>query len=229
MQPNLNTVYQTAGYAGSSHRVLRNTYALLALSLIPTIIGAAIGVNLSFMFLLSSPILGPILLIAALYGLMFAVQANRYSGVGVVLMLALTFIMGVLLGPLLQVALRLANGPQLVIVAGGATSIVFFVMAGIATTTKKDLTGLGKFLTAGAVVLLIAMLANIFLHLPALQLTICAGFALFSSLMIMWEVKNVVDGGETSYISAALSIYISLYNLFTSLLQLLIAISGDRR
>lgn len=229
MHPNLNTAYQTTTVAGSSNRVLRNTYALLALSLIPTVIGAVVGTNLSFAFMRASPIMASLGMLAVIYGLFFAIHANRNSGVGVALMLLLTFVMGVLLGPLLQVALRLANGAQLVMVAGGATAAVFFVMAGIATTTKRNLTGLGNFLTVGAVVLMIAVLANIFMQLPALQLTIAAAFALFSSLMILWEVKNIVDGGETSYVSATLSLYVSIYNLFSSLLQLLMAFGGDDR
>lgn len=229
MHPNLNTAYQTTSVIGMSNRVLRNTYALLAVSLIPTIIGAVIGTNMSFAFMRASPIMASLGMLAVIYGLFFAIEANKNSGAGVALMLALTFVMGVLLGPLLQVALRLSNGPQLVILAGGATAAVFFVMAGIGATTKKDLSGVAKFLTAGAVVLMIAVIANIFLRLPALQLTLAAGFALFSSLMIMWEVKNVVDGGETSYVSATLTIYISIYNLFTSLLQLLMAFAGGDR
>ncbi|MGL6071536.1 Bax inhibitor-1 family protein, partial [Craterilacuibacter sp.] len=96
------------------------------------------------------------------------------------------------------------------------------------TTTKRDISGLGRFLTVGAVVLMVAMVANIFLRIPAMQLTISAAFALFSSLMILWQVKSIVDGGETNYISAALTIYISVYNLFTSLLHLLMAFGGQR-
>ncbi|TCW30727.1 Bax inhibitor-1/YccA family protein [Gulbenkiania mobilis] len=229
MQPTFQTQYQTTSVGSVRQKVLRNTYMLLAISLIPTVIGAAVGANMSFAFMMGSPIVSTLLMLAVIYGLFFAVEKNRDSGVGVALLLLLTFVMGVLLGPLLQVALSLANGPQLIMTAGGATAAVFFVMAAIGTTTKRDLSGLGKFLTVGAVVLMIAVVANIFLRLPALQLTIAAAFALFSSLMIMWEVKNVVDGGETNYISATLSIFISVYNLFSSLLQLLIAFSGNSR
>ncbi|CUA82704.1 Integral membrane protein, interacts with FtsH [Gulbenkiania indica] len=229
MQPTFQTQYQTTSVGSVRQKVLRNTYMLLAISLIPTVIGAAVGANMSFAFMMGSPIVSTLLMLAVIYGLFFAVEKNRDSGVGVALLLLLTFVMGVLLGPLLQVALSLANGPQLIMTAGGATAAVFFVMAAIGTTTKRDLSGLGKFLTVGAVVLMIAVVANIFLRLPALQLTIAAAFALFSSLMIMWEVKNVVDGGETNYISATLSIFISVYNLFSSLLQLLIAFSGSSR
>jgi len=199
------------------------------LSLIPTVIGALIGTNMSFMFMRTNPIMGLLVMMAAVYGLMFAVQRNRYSALGVYLMLAFTFVMGLLLGPLLQMALRFSNGGSLIMVAGGGTALVFMVMAGIATTTKRDLSGLGSFLTVGIVVLMVAMIANLFMQIPMFQLVIAAAFALFSSLMILWQVKVVVDGGETSFIAAALSIYISIYNLFTSLLQLLMAFSGDRR
>ena len=228
MHPNLQSGYQTLTLDGSRHKVLRNTYALLALSMIPTVMGALIGTNMSFAFLAGSPIVGMLAIMAVFYGLTFAIQANRNNGFGVVLMLGFTFLMGVLLGPLLQFALRFANGGQLILVAGGATAVVFFVMAAIATTTKRDLSGMGNFLTVGAIVLMVAIVANMFLQLPGMTLAIAAAIALFSSLMILWEVKNVVDGGETSYISAALGIYISIYNLFTSLLRLLLAFSGER-
>ncbi|NDV13080.1 Bax inhibitor-1/YccA family protein [Crenobacter caeni] len=228
MQPNLHTAYTSTTQVGSSHKVLRNTYALLALSMIPTIFGAVIGTNMSFAFMAGSPIMSSLLMLAVLYGLMFAIEKNRNSSMGVVLMMVFTLFMGLLLGPLLQVALSLKNGAQLVMMAGGATSVVFFAMAGIATTTKRDLSGLGRFLTVGAIVLMVAVVANIFLQLPALQLTLAAAFALFSSLMILWQVKMIVDGGETNYISAALTIYIGIYNLFTSLLQLFMAFGGDR-
>ncbi|BEV70849.1 Bax inhibitor-1 family protein [Paludibacterium sp. THUN1379] len=215
--------------ADSRQKVLRNTYALLGLSMIPCVIGALIGTNMSFMFLRTSPIMGMILMLVAIYGLMFAIEKNRYSPVGAYLMFAFTFMMGLLLGPLLQVALHLKNGGSLVMIAGGATSLIFLVMASIGATTKRDLSGLGSFLTAGAIVLMICMIANIFLQLPVFSLVIAGGFALFSSLMIMFQVKQVVDGGETSYISAALTIFVMIYNLFTSLLQILIALSGNNR
>lgn len=228
MQPNLQTAYGTS-LSDTRHKVLRNTYALLGLSMIPTVIGAMIGTNMSFMFLLRSPILGTLLMLGAVYGLMFAIERNRYSPVGAYLMFAFTFMMGLLLGPLLQVALRLPNGGSLVMVAGGATSLIFLAMAAIGSTTKRDLSGLGNFLGAGAIVLMVAVVANIFLQMPVLQLVLASAFALFSSLLIMYQVKQIVDGGETSYISAALTIYVAIYNLFTSLLQLLMAFSGSNR
>lgn len=228
MQPNLHTAYQSTTLSGSQHKVLRNTYALLGLSMIPTVIGAAVGANMSFAFMAGSPIMSMIGILAVFYGLTFAIEANRNNALGVPLMLLFTLLMGVLLGPLLQTAFKLANGSQLIMVAGGATTLVFAVMAGIATTTKRDLSGMGKFLMVGAIVLMVAVVANIFLQLPLMSLVISAAFALFSSLMILWQVKTIVDGGETSYISAALGIYISIYNLFTSLLHLLMAFAGDR-
>ena len=228
MQPNLQTAYGTS-LSDTRHKVLRNTYALLGLSMTPTVIGAMIGTNMSFMFLLRSPILGTLLMLGAVYGLMFAIERNRYSPVGAYLMFAFTFMMGLLLGPLLQVALRLPNGGSLVMVAGGATSLIFLAMAAIGSTTKRDLSGLGNFLGAGAIVLMVAVVANIFLQMPVLQLVLASAFALFSSLLIMYQVKQIVDGGETSYISAALTIYVAIYNLFTSLLQLLMAFSGSNR
>jgi len=228
MQPNLQTAYGTT-QAGFRNQVLRNTFALLGLSLIPTVIGALIGTNLSFAMMAKSPMMSAILMLVVMYGLMFAIQANRYSTVGVYLMFAFTFVMGILLGPLLQFALRVPNGASLIMVAGGATSLIFLVMAFIGATTKRSLSGMGSFLTAGAIVLMVAVVAQIFLQMPALQLVLCVGFALLSSLLIMWQVKMVVDGGETSYVAAALTVYLALYNLFSSLLQLLLAFSGSNR
>lgn len=228
MQSNLHSAYQNTSISSLRHKVLRNTYALLGLSMVPTVIGAMIGANMNFAFMAGSPIMAMIGIMAVFYGLTFAIEANRNNALGVPLMLAFTLLMGVLLGPLLQMALRLSNGAQLIMFAGGATALVFTVMAGVATTTKRDLSGLGKFLMVGAIVLMAAVVANIFLQLPVMSLVISAAFVLFSSLMILWQVKTVVDGGETSYISAALGIYISIYNLFTSLLHLLMAFGGNR-
>ena len=228
MQPNFQTSYGTGSVAGSRNKVLRNTYGLLGLSMIPTVIGALIGTNMSFAFLAGSPILGMLMIMAVFYGLVFAIEKNRNNSLGVFLMLGFTLMMGLLLGPMLQFALRFSNGGQLIMVAGAATALVFMVMAGIASTTKRDLSGMGNFLTVGAIVLMVAVVANMFLQMPGMQLAIAAAFALFSSLMILWQVKVVIDGGETSYVSAALSIYISIYNLFTSLLQLLLAFGGER-
>ena len=211
------------------NKVLRNTYLLLGLSLIPTIVGALIGVNLNFSFMRASPIMFSIGFLAVFYGLVYAIEKNRESSTGVFLLLGFTFLMGLLLGPILQVALGMRNGGQLVSMAAGGTSLVFVAMAAIATTTKRDLSGLGRFLTVGAIVLMVAVVANIFFQVPAVSLTISAMFVLFSSLVILWQIHALVNGGETNYVSATLTLYIQIYNLFTSLLHLLMAFSGNSR
>jgi FtsH-binding integral membrane protein len=210
-------------------KVMRQTYMLLALSLLPTAIGALVGVNMSFMFLLKSPILGSIVLMGAMYFLMFMVEKNKHNFNGVIWMLLFTFVMGILLGPLLQLTLRIPNGVNLILISALLTSIVFFVMSGIAYSVKTELTFVNNFLTVGAIVLFIAIIANIFLRLPILHLVICGAFVIFSSLMILWQVNQVIKGGERNYISATLSLYVSIYNLFTSLLQILLAFSGNDR
>ncbi|MDE2344727.1 MAG: Bax inhibitor-1 family protein, partial [Betaproteobacteria bacterium] len=195
MQREFNTYTQTGTLDSVQHRVLRNTYWLLGLSLIPTVIGALVGINMSFAFMAASPILSSLLFLGAIYGLFFAIEANKYSTIGVYLLLALTFVMGVMLGPLLQFTLAFRNGGQLITLAAGGTAAVFFTLAGIASTTKRDFSGMANFLTVGAIVLMIAVVANIFLRLPMLQLVLCGGFMLFSSLMILFNVNQIVRGG----------------------------------
>ena len=235
MQPELIPNQNSFGAAVGSEqlvvqqqRVLRNTYLLLALSLIPTGIGALVGINLNFGFMRASPIVSSLVLMAAIYGMFFAIEKNRDSGLGVALLLALTFGLGVLLGPLLQVALGLSNGGKLVALAAGGTAAVFFAMAGIATVTRKDFGFLTNFLAVGGIIIMLAVVANIFFASPVIHLTICGAFVLFSSAMILWQVSQIVQGGETNYVSATLTLYMSVYNLFTSLLQLLMAFTGNR-
>ena len=230
MQPDLQLAPATgtSGIAATQNRVLRNTYALLGVSMIPTVIGAIVGTNLSFAFMRASPIISVLVLMAIVYGLMFAIEKNKDSSVGVYLLLVFTFFMGVILGPLLQVALSFKNGAQLIAVAAGGTGITFMAMAAFSATTKRDLSGMGRFLFVGAIVLMIAVVANIFLQMPALQLALSAAFILFSSMIIAYTINSVVHGGETNYISATLSIYVSIYNIFSSLLQILMAVTGNR-
>ena len=227
-QNSIQTPVAVSEIALQQQRVLRNTYLLLALSLIPTGIGALIGVNLNFGFMRASPIVSSLVLLAIIYGMFFAIEKNRDSGLGVALLLGLTFFLGIILGPLLQVALGLRNGGQLITLAAGGTAAVFFAMAGIATVTRKNFGFLTNFLTVGAIVVMLAVLANIFIASPVMHLTICAVFVLFSSAMILWQVSQIVHGGETNYVSATLTLYVSIYNLFTSLLQLLMAFTGNR-
>jgi len=226
MQPELRTVPTgapgaTQDFALQQHKVLRNTYMLLALTLIPTIIGAAIGTNVDLGFMRTSPMLSFVAILAVFYGWIYAIQRNKESGLGVALLLGFTLFLGLLLGPLLHRVLGFKNGTELVMMAAGGTAAVFFVMAGIASSTKRDFSGMGSFLTVGAVIIMLGVVASMFMASPILYLVILGAFVLFSSLMILWQVNAIVRGGETNYISATLTLYISIYNLFSSLLQLL--------
>lgn len=232
MQPELQPIQTQTPYAAQDvslrqNRVLRNTYWLLALSLIPTAIGAAIGTNIELGFLRTSPMLSFFAILAIFYGWIFAIEKNRNSAVGVVLLLGFTLFLGLLLGPLFQKVLGFRNGTQLVMLAAGGTAAVFFVMAGIASTTKRDLTGLGNFLAVGGIVIMLAVVANVFFASPVMHLVLVSAFVLFSSLLILYQLNAIVKGGETNYISATLTLYIAIYNLFTSLLQLLGIFGGS--
>jgi modulator of FtsH protease len=208
-------------------RVLRNTYLLLALTMVPTAIGAYIGISTGGI-IFQYPIASFFVMLAAVIGLQFAIAAYRNSGVGVVLLLAMTFVLGWWLGPLLAIALTLKNGPQLIGMAAAGTGAIFFVMAGIATTTKKDFSFMGKFLFVGMIVALLAIVANMFLQIPALALTISAIVVVVFSLYLLHDVSRIVNGGETNYIMATTGCYLSLFNIFANLLQILMALTGER-
>jgi len=228
MQPELRMTSQTTELSQSANKVLRNTYMLLGLSMVPTVIGATIGINLNFSFMAQSPFMGFILMMAVMFGLFWGISKNRDNGLGVALMLGLTFFMGLMLGPILQVALHLRNGAQLVGIAAGGTGVIFFALATIATVTKKDFSFMGKFLFIGLILLIVASLANMFFQIPVMQLTISAIAVLIFSGFILFDVSRVVTGGETNYIMATLAIYLDVYNLFVNLLSLLMALSGER-
>jgi len=233
MQPELqpirtgNTV-ASRDYAAQQHRVLRNTYWLLALSLIPTVIGAAIGTNVNLGFLRTSPALSFFVILAIFYGWIFAIERNKNSSLGVALLLGFTLFMGVLLGPLLQSVLGFKNGVQLVMMAAGGTAVVFFALAGLASSTARDFSFLSKFLFIGFIVIMLAIVANVFLTSPLLYLTVLGAIILFACAAILWQVNAIVRGGETNYVSATLTLYVSIYNLFSSLLQLLGIFGGNR-
>jgi modulator of FtsH protease len=210
-----------------TNKVLRNTYALLGLSLIPTVLGAFIAINMSFSFAQQHPFIFAIGAMAVLFGMFSAIQANRNSSVGVFLLLALTFLLGLMLGPILQHALHLRNGGQIVGLAAGGTGIILLTLASIATTTKKDFSFMGKFLMVGIILMIVASLANIFLQIPAMTLAMSAIGVLLFSGFILYDVSRIVNGGETNYVMATLSLYMSIYNLFTSLLQLLMGTMGN--
>jgi modulator of FtsH protease len=210
------------------HRVLRNTYLLLAASLIPTAVGALIGTNINVSFLRSSPIISFFAILAIFYGWIFAIERNRDSGLGVALLLGFTLFMGLLLGPLFQQILGLRNGGQLIMLAAGGTAAVFFALSAVASSTTRDFSGLGNFLMIGVIVVMLAVVANVFLQSPVFHLVIVSAFVLLSSLLILWQINAIVRGGETNYVSATLTLYVAAYNLFTSLLQLLGIFGGDR-
>jgi len=228
LQPN-QPVYQagTGGIALEQQRVLRNTYLLLALTMVPTVIGAFIGINTSGI-VMQHPFISFFVMLGAVIGLQFAIAANRNSVLGVVLLLAMTFLLGWFLGPLLAVALTLKNGPQLIGMAAVGTGAIFFVMAGIATTTKRDYSFMGKFLFVGMIVALLAIVANMFLQIPALALTISAVVVVVFSLFLLHDVSRIVNGGETNYIMATTGVYMSLFNIFANLLQLIMALFGEK-
>ena len=228
----MQTDYRIATPSGSlaleQNKVLRNTYMMLALTMIPTVIGAFIGLATNFSFMAEHPIMGSLVMFGAMMGSLFAVTALRNSVWGIVALLGFTFLSGWFLGPILQVALHLKNGAQLVGMAAGGTGLIFFSLATIATVTKKDFSFMGKFLFIGVVLLIIASLANLFFQVPALSLTVSAIAVLIFSAYILFDISRIVSGGETNYVMATLALFLDIYNIFINLLNLLMMLSGER-
>lgn len=224
MYPN-SVVDLSKGGVVTRNKVLRNTYWLLALSMIPTVLGAVVGVT--FQIPVMGGGLGALLFLALAFGFIFAIEKNKESGLGVALLLGFTFFMGLMLTPLLTYTLGFANGASLIMTAFGGTACVFAVMASWATVSKRDFSLMGKWLFAGVIVLILASLANIFLHLAALQIVLSLVAIGIFSAFILYDVQRIVNGGETNYISATLSIYLDVYNIFTNLLALL-GLGGSR-
>ncbi|AOY01757.1 Bax inhibitor-1/YccA family protein [Jeongeupia sp. USM3] len=221
----------TARYGGESlaverNRVLRNTYFLLALSMLPTAAGALLGISMQFAM---SPMMGVILFLGVSFGAFFAIEKTKNSGMGVVLLLAYTGFMGLWLSQILQVALRFSNGAQMIGTAAVGTAAIFFTLSAIATVTKKDFSFMGKFLMIGVVMLILASLGNLFFQIPALSLAISAVAVLIFSAFILVDTSRIVNGGETNYVTATLQLYLNIYNLFISLLNILMAFSGNNR
>jgi modulator of FtsH protease len=213
----------------AQNTVLRNTYWLLALAMLPTIAGAFVGMQTSFAGLFrTAPIMTPLLMFAAMLGMLFVVTMLRNSAWGVVALFGFTFVAGVFLTPILTVAAGFRNGGQLVGLAGGMTAAIFFAMAAVATVTKRDFSFMGKFLFIGLVLLIVASLANIFFQIPALSVTISAIAVLIFSAYILYDLSNIIRGGQTNYIMATLGLFLNLYNIFISLLNLLLAFTGQR-
>lgn len=228
MQPdNIHTLQTAQGgtVATQQNRVLRNTYMLLAISLVPTVAGAALGMALKLPFLTGW--MGLIVFLVGAFGFMFAIEKNKNSGLGVALLLAFTFFMGIMLSNLLNRITMFSNGGQLIALAFGGTSVIFFGMATLASTIKKDLSGMGKFLFVGALIIFVAAIANVFLQIPALMLTISVlAIGIFSAYML-YDVNRIITGGETNYVSATLALYLDIYMVFQNLLALLGIFGGD--
>jgi len=222
-------VLSTAGgaLAAQRNRVLRNTYWLLALSMVPTVLGAWVGVQTGIASVMS-PGIGIIVFLAGAFGFMYAIEKTKNTAAGVPILLAFTFFMGLMLARLLGVVLGMSNGTGLIMTAFAGTGVIFFGMATVSSVIKRDLTQMGKFLFIGMIMLLVAMIANFFIQSSALMITLSVLAIGIFSLFILHDLKRVQDGVETNYISATLGVYLSLYNVFSNLLALLGIFGGER-
>ena len=225
----INT-WDTAGYGISQqqrHRVLRNTYWLLALSLLPTVLGAWVGVATGITAGLTG-FMGLIVFMVGAFGFMFAIEKTKHSAAGVPVLLAFTFFMGLMLSRMIAMVLGFSNGSQLIMTAFAGTAGVFFVMASLATVIKRDLSGMSKWLFVGALVLMVGAVINVFVGSTAGMMAISMlAIGIFSANML-YDIKQIIDGGETNYISATLSLYLDIFNVFQSLLALLGIMGGER-
>lgn len=207
----------------ASNAVLRNTYLLLSLTLLFS--AATAGLAMAF----NAPPLNPFITLIGYFGLLFATQRVRNSGWGIVLVFALTGFMGYTLGPILNMYIRqFANGSELVMMALGSTGLTFLVLSGYALTTRKDFSYLRSFLFVGLIIGFVASIATLFFHTPMLNVVVSGLFVIISSGMILFQTSEIIRGGETNYIMATITLYVSLYNLFLSLLNLFAMFSGNR-
>jgi modulator of FtsH protease len=214
------------GAVSTQNKVLRQTYMMLGLTMIPTVIGAFVGMGIDFSWMAMHRFMAFGIFMAVTIGMQMAITANRNNSFGVALLFGYTFFMGLWIGRLLQYAMHMQNGSQLVGLAAGGTGLIFLTMAAIGTTTKKDFGYMGKFLSIGVMVAFIAIMANMFLQLPAFSIAISCIIIAVSAGFIMYEVNQIVRGGETNYVMATLSLFISIYNIFTSLLNILMSFNG---
>jgi len=230
----MNEGLQTyTGYAGTGslasqrQRVLRNTYWLLAASLVPTVLGAWIGVATGVVTAMS-PVMSLVVFMVGAFGLMFAIEKTKNSGAGVAFLLAFTFFMGLMLSRLLAFVLGFSNGATLIMTAFGGTALVFLGMASLASTIKRDLSGMSKWLFVGAIGLMIGGIVNVFVGSTAGMMAISMLAIVIFSAYMLYDLKQIVDGGETNYISATLTLYLDIINVFQSLLALLGIMGGER-
>ena len=205
----------------ATNKVIRNTYLLLSLTLAFAAVVAGVAVALKL------PHPGILLTLVGYFGLLFAVHKLKDSGLGILAVFGLTGFMGYTLGPIVSRYLGLPNGGEVVMQALGATAVLFIGLSGYALTTRKDFSFMGGFLTVGVLVAFVAGLAAVFFEIPALSLTVSAAFVLLMSGLILYETSNIIHGGETNYVLATVTLFVSIFNLFTSLLQLLGVMNGD--
>ena len=218
------------GYQPTSlerNRVLRNTYWLLALSMLPTVLGAWIGVATGITANLGGGI-GLVVFLGGAFGFMYAIEKTKNSAAGVPVLLAFTFFMGLMLSRMIAMVLGFKNGTDLIMTAFGGTAGVFFLMASLSTVIKRDLSGMGKWLTVGAVVLMVGAVINMFVASSAGMVVISMMAIGIFSAFILYDLKRIIDGGETNYITATMGLYLSIFNVFQSLLALLGIFVGER-
>lgn len=229
MNDRIQTV-STLDYGATSvaerNKVLRNTYWLLALSMIPTVLGAWLGIATGVTRGLTGGI-GLIVFLAGAFGFMYAIEKTKNSSAGVAVLLGFTFFMGLMLSRLLAVILGMKSGTGIVMTAFGGTAAVFMVMATLSSVIKRDLSGMGKWLFVGAIVILVGAVINVFVGSTVGMLVISTLAIGVFSLFMLYDLKRIVDGGETNYITATLGLYLSIYNVFQSLLMILGITSGD--
>ena len=230
MTDNVQSIDRSYGYVASAeqrNKVLRNTYWLLALSLVPTVLGAWLGVATGITQSLGGG-LGMIVFLGGAFGFMYAIEKTKNSAAGVPVLLGFTFFMGLMLSRMIGMVLGFKNGPDLIMTAFGGTAGVFFVMASLSSVIKRDLSGMGKWLFVGAIALMIGGVINMFVGSTAGMMAISvAAIGIFSAYML-YDLKQIVDGGETNYISATLALYLDIINVFQSLLALLGIFGGER-
>jgi modulator of FtsH protease len=230
MNDRVTVLDPSVGYGASAeqrNKVLRNTYWLLAISLVPTVLGAWVGVATGITQSLSG-ILGMVVFLAGAFGFIYAIEKTKNSAAGVPVLLGFTFFMGLMLSRLIGHVLGYRNGADLVLTAFGGTAGVFFVMASLAGVIKRDLSGMGKWLFVGVIVLLVGGVINVFVGSTAGMMAMSmAAICIFSAYML-YDLKRIIDGGETNYISATLALYLDIFNVFQSLLALLGIFGGER-
>jgi modulator of FtsH protease len=212
----------TQSRPSDAQRVLRNTYALLSM----TLAFSAACAGMAMMF--NIPAMHPFILLAVYFGLLFGIHKTINSGTGIILTFALTGFMGLTLGPIVNMFLKTSGGSSIVLMALGGTAIIFFGLSAVSLVTRKDFSFMGKTLFVGALVAFIAGIANIFLNIPALHLAVSSLFLIISSGLILYQTSEIIHGGEDNYVRATVSLFMSLYNIFLSLLQILGVMGGDR-